>query len=170
MTETPKGSLPTGAKTSGLAEALTAAVIATWGGFVIYDSLRLGIGWVSDGPQPGYFSFYIGLLMALASLAIGLRALARISTKAIGPMPWGELRALAGIFLPTLLLVAATPYAGIYLASAIYLTGFARLRGGLGWLAAIALGVAASVGFFLVFEIWFDIPLPKGPLETALGY
>jgi putative tricarboxylic transport membrane protein len=23
---------------------------------------------------------------------------------------------------------------------------------------------------FVMFEIWFLVPLPKGPIETALGY
>ena len=32
---------------------------------------------------------------------------------------------------------------------------------------AVAIGV--SVVFFLVFEIWFKVSLPKGPLEAALG-
>ena len=26
------------------------------------------------------------------------------------------------------------------------------------------------VVFFLMFEIWFKVPLPKGPLEAALGF
>jgi hypothetical protein len=26
------------------------------------------------------------------------------------------------------------------------------------------------VAAFLIFEVWFLVPLPKGPLETRLGY
>jgi hypothetical protein len=29
--------------------------------------------------------------------------------------------------------------------------------------------VAVPVAFFLVFERWFLVPLPKGPLENLLG-
>ena len=31
-------------------------------------------------------------------------------------------------------------------------------------------GLAVSAIAFLLFEIWFTIPLPKGPLEALLGY
>jgi len=29
--------------------------------------------------------------------------------------------------------------------------------------------IGNSVAFFLIFEIWFKVPLPKGPLEALLG-
>jgi hypothetical protein len=34
----------------------------------------------------------------------------------------------------------------------------------------IAVSVGFSVSTFLVFETWFLVPMPKGPLETWLGY
>jgi putative tricarboxylic transport membrane protein len=42
--------------------------------------------------------------------------------------------------------------------------------GNYGWhlIAVIALGVPLIT--FLVFEKWFLVPLPKGPLEAWLGY
>src|SRR5689334_20283998 len=34
---------------------------------VIYDSVRVGIGWGDDGPKSGYFPFRVGLLLLAAS-------------------------------------------------------------------------------------------------------
>jgi len=34
----------------------------------------------------------------------------------------------------------------------------------------IGLAVAIPVVTFIVFEQWFLVPMPKGPLETWLGY
>jgi hypothetical protein len=34
----------------------------------------------------------------------------------------------------------------------------------------IFVGAAVSVSAFVMFEIWFTIPLPKGPVESLLGY
>jgi hypothetical protein len=34
--------------------------------------------------------------------------------------------------------------------------------------AAVSLGVPLAV--FLIFEKWFLLPLPKGPIEAYLGY
>src|SRR6185312_2708869 len=33
-----------------------------------YDNWRTGIGWDSTGPQPGYFPFYLAVILAAASL------------------------------------------------------------------------------------------------------
>jgi hypothetical protein len=45
-----------------------------------------------------------------------------------------------------------------------------RLVGKYSSLRSAAVGVGVSVVAFLLFEIWFTIPLPKGPLETMMGY
>jgi hypothetical protein len=37
------------------------------------------------------------------------------------------------------------------------------------WIKIVPVAVGVSVAFFLIFEIWFSVPLPKGPLEAALG-
>jgi hypothetical protein len=37
------------------------------------------------------------------------------------------------------------------------------------WVAAI-IAIAICVGLFFMFEVWFLVPLPKGPLESWLGY
>jgi hypothetical protein len=34
----------------------------------------------------------------------------------------------------------------------------------------VLIAIAIPVATFLVFEVWFLVPLPKGPLETQLGY
>jgi len=35
--------------------------------------------------------------------------------------------------------------------------------------AGSPVSVGNSVFFFVIFEIWFKIPLPKGPIENWLG-
>ena len=44
-------------------ELLVAVCFAVAGVVVVLDSQRVGNAWGSDGPQPGYFPFYIGCLM-----------------------------------------------------------------------------------------------------------
>ena len=45
------------------AEIAVAALFLMAGVLVMYDSVRLGSTWGDDGPKPGYFPFYIGLIM-----------------------------------------------------------------------------------------------------------
>ena len=34
---------------------------------------------------------------------------------------------------------------------------------------SVLIAVIVNAVFFLMFEVWFKVPLIKGPLETALG-
>ena len=43
-----------------------------------------------------------------------------------------------------------------------------RWLGKYAWWKAAAVSIGNSVVFFVIFEVWFKIPLPKGPLETLL--
>ena len=48
-------------------EMVVAAAILVLGLVVMADSRRVGAGWADDGPQAGYFPFYIGLILCFAS-------------------------------------------------------------------------------------------------------
>ena len=58
---------------------------------------------------------------------------------------------------------------GLYVATALYLGIVMRVQGGYRLVTAIAAAVATSVFFYVVLEMWFRVPLLKGPLEAALG-
>ena len=83
---------------------------------------------------------------------------------------WTQLRLLLSVLLPTAFYVAAIPFAGLYLSSAALVVWFmVRLGGFPLWMAAAA-GLATALVAFVVFELWFLVALPKGPVETWLGY
>jgi hypothetical protein len=48
-------------------EIATSLAFAAAGAVALWDSARLGAGWASDGPQSGYFPFWIGVLLVLAA-------------------------------------------------------------------------------------------------------
>ncbi len=138
---------------------------------VISDSIRVGIGWQeNEGPRAGYFPFYIGVLLGVASAVNLIRALfdAKGATRTFTTAP--AIRQVLAVLLPLLVYVAAVAYIGIYVASAIYMTLFMWYFGKYPVWRGAVIGVAVSIVFFLMFEIWFLVPLPKGPLETWLGY
>ena len=39
------------------ADSITASILMALGGIVIFDALRLGIGWGTDGPKADFFRF-----------------------------------------------------------------------------------------------------------------
>ncbi len=62
------------------------------------------------------------------------------------------------------------PLIGLYLASALLITWFMTRIGDFRLLTAAATGIATALITFVVFEIWFLVALPKGPIETWLGF
>src|SRR5580765_4808619 len=43
-------------------------VLAALASLLAFDNWRTGMGWASDGPQAGYFPFYLSVILAGASL------------------------------------------------------------------------------------------------------
>ena len=149
-------------------ELVVAALLFLIGAVVIYDSVRLGARWAEDGPQAGYFPFYVGLLICVATAAVFVRALsdkakaarAFVTRAAFGQVLW--------MLVPSIVYVALIKAIGIYVASTIFIAFFMRRLGRYPWVTALAVAVGVSVVFFLLFEVWFKVPLPKGPLESWL--
>lgn len=146
-----------------------AAVVFAFGALVVFDSYRLGASWGEDGPQAGYFPFYIGILVCLSSAAIFLRALRSADLAAESFVSREELKMILTVLVPTVIYVALIAYLGFYVASTLYIAYFMRRLGRYSWIKIAPVSVGVSIAFFLIFEIWFQVPLPKGPLEAALG-
>ena len=56
------------------ADLATAVVLMAAGVLVVWDSLRLGIGWGSDGPQSGFFPFWLAVVLLVSCAAIAWQA------------------------------------------------------------------------------------------------
>jgi putative tricarboxylic transport membrane protein len=144
-----------------------ASFIALLGIITIIGSLRVGIGWGAEGPKSGFFPFYIGLLIILASAVNLIQILRTHSPKLLAE--WGQLRQVLSVLVPTTIYVLIIPTIGIYLASAILIAVFMRWLGGYSWPLTLGVAVGTPVALFLIFESWFLVPLPKGPIEEWFG-
>ncbi len=149
-------------------EIATAVGFAALGGIAMFDSARIGFGWGFDGPQSGTFPYWVGALLMLASGAVLAGAVLRRTRAMFATSE--QLASVARVFIPAILYVAAMHAVGLYVASAGLLAWFMIRLGGYPWPVAIASGVATAVIIFVVFELWFLVSLPKGPLEELLGY
>jgi hypothetical protein len=153
-------------------EIVVAGLFLAFGALVVWDSRRLGSSWGSDGPQAGYFPFYIGLLICVSSAVNLIAAIKRSDLKAF--VSWGQLRMVLIVMAPYAVYVAliANPVysIGIYEASVIFIAAFMRYLGKYSWTKIALVSVGTMVAFFLMFEVWFKVPLPKGPIEALLGF
>ncbi|MFM9939165.1 MAG: tripartite tricarboxylate transporter TctB family protein [Hyphomicrobiaceae bacterium] len=204
---------------------------------VIFDSARAGFGWRDDGPAPGFFPFWVALVLAIASVMNLIRALPDKEAAAEGFVGRAAFNRVLAVLLPTTLYVAAIggielgplklPGLGMYIASAVFIAAFmwmlsagapaaigAKLGGAVGimlaaaaltsallWLVSkgnlplaaldipfalvlaimlvalplgvlakiVTLGPAVAIVLYCMFEVWFRVPLVKGPIEAMLG-
>jgi putative tricarboxylic transport membrane protein len=147
---------------------VVAALLMIVAGIVVMDSLRLGVGWTDEGPAAGYFPFYIGLILAAASGVNLLQALRADRLRTFVTKP--AFRSVLAVLLPLVAYVLVLGYVGIYVASAAYIALFMWRFGHYSLGKGAVVGIAVAVALFLMFEVWFLVPLPKGPVESLLGY
>jgi putative tricarboxylic transport membrane protein len=150
------------------ADLTTVAILMAGACLVVGDALRLGIGWGSDGPRSGFFPFWLAVLVLLAGAGIARQAVQRIGRPAF-VVP-GQLRPVLQTLLPAIGYVLIMPWLGLYVASALYMAAYMRWLGRYGWHTAGMVGVGFAAAAFVIFETWFLVPMPKGPLEAWLGY
>ena len=148
-------------------EAGVTLAIALFGVIVIVGSLKAGINWGVEGPRAGFFPFYVGLFIVVAS-AVNLWNALRDADKGLFA-EWGQLRQVMSVVVPTAIYVGAMPFIGLYLSSMIFIAWFMRWLGKYSWLVVAAVAIGMPVVTYLIFERWFLVPLPKGFVEEWLG-
>ena len=135
---------------------------------VVIGSLRAGIGWGAEGPRAGFFPFYVGLAILGASMFNAIQSWAIAGERRFAD--WGQLRQVLSVVVPTAIYVSLVPFIGIYVASMLLIAFFMRWLGAYGAAIIAPVAIGVPVAFFLIFERWFLVPLPKGPIEYALGF
>ena len=148
-------------------ETATALLTGAFGAAVVVSSLGNGIGWSAAGVESGTFPFIVGLVIAAGSLFNLVQGWLHARAVILGP---SELRRLGKLFVPAAVYVGVIPLIGIYPASAFYVFGtLAWHRRGSLLLPALA-AIGAALALYLIFELTFQISLPRGALGTIIGF
>ena len=134
-----------------------ALLIALFGAIVIIGSLKAGVNWGAEGPRAGFVPFYVGIFIVAASAVNLWNALRERNDRLFAE--WGQLRQVMSVVVPTAIYVGSMPFLGLYVASIIFI----------GWLTVIAVAFGMPIVTYVIFERWFLVPLPKGPIEEWLG-
>ncbi|WP_407169394.1 tripartite tricarboxylate transporter TctB family protein [Bradyrhizobium sp. ORS 111] len=154
---------------SGAVDVITSLLLLALAAILGWDNWRTGASWDSTGPQPGYFPFYLSVILGAASL-YGLGA-AFVSRREAAEtfVTRAQLRRVMAVFVPTFLFCLATQYLGLYVASFLLIAGFMRLVGKIALWKSLLTAFVFTAVMFVTFDIVFDVIMPKGPLEAALG-
>lgn len=144
-----------------------AAAIALFAGIVIAGSLQLDTGWAPEtGPQAGYLPLRLGIGLLAVSVLIFFDTI-RNPVRG-GFVTRRQLKLSLAVFVPTVVLVAAMPWLGCYVASWLYLLYMIKVQGRSSLAKSLLIASLIIVSFYLVFDVWFQVDLVKGPLEALL--
>jgi len=171
MHEQPEGEAKSLA-TNASVDAVVAAVLTLVGIVVMVEARKLGASWTTDGPGAGYFPFYIGAMLTIGGVGILYQSLLSKKADRASFVDAAQMKQVLSVLLPSTVFVGLIMVLGMYVASAIFLACFMVWLGKYSWVKSVALGVGSSAFFFVLFEIWFKVPLAKGALQPLafLGY
>jgi hypothetical protein len=148
-------------------EAATALFTGVFGAAVIISSLDNGIGWSAAGVDAGTFPFVVGVIILSGSIFNLVQGWFQARDVVLRP---SELRRLGMLFIPAVLFVGVIPLIGVYFASAGYVFGALawHKRGSLVFSGVAA--ITTAVALYLIFELTFQISLPRGALGDFIGF
>lgn len=152
-------------------EIIVAMLLLSCSAAIIYDSVNIGFGWQEGlGPAPGYFPFYIAVIMAAAGAVNLLVAIISPKGEAAVFVSRRAFGSVLSVMVPTIVFVGLIDFLGLYVAAAIFIAGFMVGFGREPVWRAMLVGICVPLSLFMMFERWFLVPLPKGPLEAMLGF
>lgn len=166
-TETDKSEHTVSIRTMDVVVALLFMALAV---LVMIDSWRVGARWASDGPQAGYFPFYVGLIMFIASLGTLATNIFTKTPNLANFVDREQFGSVLKVLVPTIVYVVFINFVGIYLASMVFIAFFMWWLGKYKLPIIVPVAIGVPLVLFVMFEVWFLVPLPKGPIEAALGY
>lgn len=134
-----------------------------------YDNWRTGAAWDSTGPQAGYFPFYLSIVLGGAALYGIVSAAVKRGRGAEVFVTRAQFRRVLQVFVPTLLFCLAMQWLGLYVASFLLIAGFMGVIGKIAWWKSLLTAFVFVALMFVVFDVAFDVIMPKGPLEAAFG-
>lgn len=148
-----------------LMERVVALILLVIGVVVCHQSRLLGAGWTNDGPGAGYFPFYIGLIISISGVGVllqqvlGERRDDSVFADAV------QLGRVASVLVPAALYVLCVQFVGIYVGSAVYIALFMIVLGKYSCIRSVIAALVVSALFFVMFEVWFKVPLFKGRFD-----
>jgi hypothetical protein len=153
-------------------EIITAIIVFVFGAVVTFGSYALGAGWTTDGPGAGYFPFYIGLLICISGIGVIAQSLLQKGKSDEPFVDREQMKRVLSVLIPAIVYVGAVQVFGLYVASAVYIALFMVVLGKYSWVKSIVIALAVNALFFMMFEVWFKVPLYKGSINllSFLGY
>ena len=103
-------------------DIITSLLFITVGLVVMTGSLKLGASWGSDGPEAGYFPFYISLIILLSSsITLYQSAIVNKKKKTESFVNKEAFKQVMAVLLPAIVFVLGVQLIGIYVSAVVYI-------------------------------------------------
>jgi len=134
--------------------------------FIGVQSYRLGLGTLHK-PGPGFLFFWTGIILAIMSLIVLLRAWSGKKTEEPGISIFGTQNTRKILFVLISLFLYARfmetiGFIPVTLLLFVFLLGIIEKKK---WFYTIFVSVVVTVAAYLIFETWLKSQLPKGLLD-----
>lgn len=153
-------------------EVVAALFAFAFGTTIILGALEYHVGWGDRGPEPGYFPFWMGLIVVVGSIGALFEALlSRRHADAPVAINADQARRIVTFLLPMVgfLALALVFKLGLYVAMVAYVLTVMLWQGRYRLPAALAVSLGTAAAFYFMFELWLHVPLMKGPIEAWFG-
>ena len=140
-----------------------------FGAVIVLGAVEYEIGWDERGPEPGYFPFWMGLLIIVGSIGTLVETILRRGQNTGAAVTWAQAGRVVSFVWPILGFLVVTSFLGLYASMIVYLLAVMMIHGGYRFPASLAVSVGSALVFYLLFEKWLKVPLMKGPIEAWLG-
>jgi hypothetical protein len=149
-------------------EVGVALLVMAFGIIAIAGSVSVGIGWGAEGPRAGFFPFYIGVAIVISGV-VNLWNAVRPDAPGGIFAEWSQLWQVMLVVIPATIYAFAVGFIGIYISSAIFIAWFMRWLGKYSWAMVAPVAIGMPIIVYIVFEKYFLVALPKGPIEQWLN-
>lgn len=145
------------------ADVLAGALLAGLGVFIVTEANKweyMGF----DGPGPGFFPLWYGLVITALSLWLVLAGVRKLRTHAGGAADWTGIGRALGTWAAFAASVALMRPLGFMLGFGLLTLFLVRVQFGQPWRTALITACGLVAGFYIVFPLALDVPVPTGPL------
>lgn len=143
-------------------DVVSGALLAALGAYITVTADQ----WVilgHDGPGPGFFPLFYGVILLLGSLALIVVGLFKQQPAAKAePTDWVGIRKALGVWVVFALMVPMMKYFGFLLALFVLILFFLRAIYPWRWRGALLASVLTPIGFFIIFPTLLHVGLPVG--------
>ena len=148
------------------AERMIATGIVALSLYFMVHATALPIGWNGEtgGPGGGAFPFWLSMVMGLCAIGVLIRSL-KAEDSFLPFFDPDTIRSVALVTGAIIVTIALIPFAGAYIALALFLLWYLRVFGRHSWTLTAVLTTATPIFLFFFFEVTLKILLPKGLTE-----